>query len=262
MRRKRTPWQIQYDVVAALVLRELKTRFGAHRLGALWMFLEPALHLLVVMMIFRHLRQNAGPPGVDPSFFLLTGVVPFFLFRNIALRLMEAVEGNRALFAYRVIKPTDTLLARCLLEVILSSGVFVIFSAAFLWAGIDITLHRPLAFLNVILLVVLMGLGLGTLLCVLGDAAPAVKSFIRLLFLPLYFLSGVIFPISRVPAEYRDWLLWNPLLHAIELARQAFFINYERVPEVSARYVAEVTLVLLFAGFSAYRLRRHELVAR
>jgi capsular polysaccharide transport system permease protein len=261
MRKKRSPWQIQHDVVAALILRELKTRFGAHRLGAVWLFLEPAAHIAVMLLIFRYLR-HAGPPGIDSSVFLLTGILPFLLFKNIALRVMEAVGSNRALFGYRVIKPSDTFLARALLELILYSAVFLLLAGFMAWVGIDVALYRPLAFLSVILLVSLMGLGLGMLLCVLGEASPEAKPFIRLLFLPLYFLSGVIFPISRVPAAYHDWLLWNPLLHAVELSRQAFFVNYERVADVSPRFVVETTLVLVFAGLSVYRLRRLELVAR
>jgi capsular polysaccharide transport system permease protein len=261
MRKKRSPWQIQHDVVAALILRELKTRFGAHRLGAVWLFLEPAAHIGVMLLIFRYLK-HAGPPGIDSSVFLLTGIVPFFLFRNIALRVMESVEGNRALFSYRVITPMDTFLARWLLEVILYSAVFILVAGLLLWTGIEFALYRPLTFVASVLLLALIGLGLGMLLCVLGDVMPEAKPFVRLLFLPLYFLSGVIFPISRVPAVYHDWLLWNPILHAIELSRQAFFVNYQLVADVSLRFVVETTLVLLFAGLSLYRLRRLELLSR
>lgn len=261
MQSKRTPWEIQKSVVQALILRELKTRFGVHRLGAVWLFLEPAAHIAVLLVVFVYIRHFA-PPGVPTTIFLLTGIVPFLLFKNIALRIMEAVQGNRGLFGYRVIKPMDTFIARLLLEVLLYTVVFVFLLGGLWWWGVPVELYRPLEFFTVVTLLSLMGFGLGILFCVVGEALPEVKPFIRILFLPLYLLSGILFPVSRLPAEYHDLLLWNPVLHAVELSREAFFRGYASVSGVSLVFVAEVTVVLLFAGIVAYRLRRLELVAQ
>lgn len=261
MQRKRTPWEIQKAVVQALVLRELKTRFGVHRLGAVWLFLEPAAHIAVLLTVFVYIRHFA-PPGLPTTIFLLTGIVPFLLFKSIALRIMEAVQGNRGLFGYRVIKPMDTFLARLLLEVVLYTVVFVLLSGILRWWGVPVELYRPFEFFTVVALLSLMGFGLGILFCVIGETMPEVKPFIRIFFLPLYLLSGILFPISRLPAQYHELLLWNPVLHAVELSREAFFRGYETVSGINQAYLAEVTVVLLFAGLVAYRLRRLELVAQ
>lgn len=45
----------------------------------------------------------------------------------------------------------------------------------------------------------------------------------QILMMPLYLISGVIMPVSFVPMPYRDWLLWNPLVHGLELVRLGFF---------------------------------------
>lgn len=261
MQSKRTPWEIQRAVVQALILRELKTRFGVHRLGAVWLFLEPAAHIGVLLVVFVYIRHFA-PAGVPTTIFLLTGIVPFLLFKSIAMRIMEAVQGNRGLFGYRVIKPMDTFLARLFLEVLLYTVVFVLLLGGLWWWGVPVELYRPLEFFTVVALLSLMGFGLGILFCVIGEALPEVKLFIRILFIPLYLLSGILFPISRLPAEYHDLLLWNPVLHAVELSREAFFRGYASVSGVSLGFVAEVAVVLLFGGVVAYRLRRLELVAQ
>lgn len=261
MRSKRNPWEIQRAVVAALVLRELKTRFGTHRLGALWLFLEPGAHIAVMLAVFVYIRHFT-PPGVPTTIFLLSGIVPFLLFKNIAMRVMEAIQGNRGLFGYRVITPMDTFIARALLEVLLYSVVFVSLLGVLKWWGVPVMLYRPLELVLVMALLAVMGLGLGMLLCVIGEELPEAKPFVRLLFMPLYLLSGIIFPISRLPSAFQDLLLWNPLLHGVELSRQAFFQGYVSIPGISLRFVAELTLVFLFLGLLVYRWRRLELVAR
>jgi capsular polysaccharide transport system permease protein len=47
----RSGLEVQQATVKALFLREIKTRFGKYRLGYFWAVLEPAAHLLVLMVI-------------------------------------------------------------------------------------------------------------------------------------------------------------------------------------------------------------------
>ncbi|MEW6765350.1 MAG: ABC transporter permease [Pseudomonadota bacterium] len=258
---KRTPWQIQQAVVSALMLRELKTRFGAHRLGAVWLFLEPAAHIVLLMLVFGFIRDRSLA-GIEFSVFILTGLVPFFMFKSIALRIMDGLDSNRGLFAYRHVKPMDTFIARVLLEVLLYSTVFALLSLALLWLGVNVTLVEPLEFLLIMLLLAALGLGLGLILSVVGHALLEAKSIVRLAFMPLYFLSGIFFPLTIIPQPYRDWLLWNPLLHAIELIRGAFFVNYPVAHGISTMYVLAVAVVLGFIGLWLYRYRRLDMVAQ
>ncbi len=258
---KRSAWQIQRAVILALVLRELKTRFGQHRLGAVWLVAEPIAHIVMLMLVFGFISDRALA-GIEFPVFLITGIIPFFLFKSIALRTMEGIEGNRGLFAYRHVKPMDTFLARMLLEVMLYSLVFALLVAGMLWLGIGVTLIDPLAFLTLMLMLATLGLGLGTTLSIAAHAVPEIKSLLRLAFMPLYFMSGIFFPIAAIPEPYQSWLLWNPLLHAIELTRGAFFSNYHVDQGISLFFVAATTVILLFVGLWLYRYRRLALVAQ
>lgn len=260
-RPKRTPWQIQKAVVIALLLRELKTRFGKHRMGAAWLFLEPIAHLSLLMLIFGTIRGR-GIPGVEFSVFLLAGIVPYIMFRSIATRLMEGVEGNMGLFNYRHIKPMDVFLSRTLLEVVLYSLVLVVMIIGLLWAGFHVLIPAPLEFMLLLGALVAMGLGLGLVLSVIADYSPEAKPIIRMMFLPHYFITGVLFPVAMLPQVYRQWLAWNPLFHAVELLRQAFLPNYDMVPEANLRDFLEPALVVLFLGLALYRIRRLAMVTR
>lgn len=80
--------------------------------------------------------------------------------------------------------------------------------------------------------------------------------------MPLYLLSGVIFPVSRLPEDVLHWLLWNPLLHFTELIRYAHFDHYPMAVGTSWTYILSVSLTILFTGMWLYRARRLELIAQ
>lgn len=257
---RRSAWEIQRAVVFALFVRELKTRFGGRWLGAFWVLLEPLAHVTVMLLIFGYVR-NRVLPGVEYPVFLLTGLVPFFLFRNLALRGMQAIEANRGLFGYRQVKPLDPLVSRALLEVLLYGFVYLLTLAALGWLGFQVLPAHPLQWLGTGALLVASGFALGLLFAVLTDELPNMRSLIGVAFLPLYLVSGIIFPVAALPREVLPWLLWNPVLHAIELSRGQFFPQYHVLPEVSAQYVTAFALTVLALAMSAYRVRRQSLLA-
>lgn len=259
---KRKPFDIMRSVIFALVLREMQTRFGSRRMGAFWMLFEPIAHITIMVFIFTVIR-NRSIPGMDYPVFFLTGMVPFFLMRNTALKLMEAINANKALFAYPAIKPFDTLVARVIVEFSLSACVYIIIILSMgIWFGLDIGIHHPLQWFGSLATGVLFGFGLGLILCVIAEAMPNSRSFIRILFLPLYIMSGVIFPVWMMPQQYLPYLLWNPFLHIVDNIRYSVFEFYPRTEGISFMYPNAVTIICLFTGLALYRLRRRELLSR
>jgi capsular polysaccharide transport system permease protein len=239
----------------------MRGRLSVHRFGAFWILFEPLAHIVVLMMIHTLLRGTIGN-GIDFSMFLAAGVIPFILFKNIALKEMEAVNANKGLFAYRQIKPIDTVIARMIVECALMACVFllVMFGLA-MWAGVDVLIHKPLEWLLVMGLGIIFSFGLGLTFCIIGEALPEAKTFIKLLYMPLYFLSGVIMPIWIIPERFYTYMLWNPYLHFIELLRSETFSEYPESRGISMEYVFAVTLITLFLGLALYRVRRLKLIA-
>lgn len=256
----RSPWQIQKSVVFALFLRELKTRFGSYKFGYAWLLIEPMAHVILLSLAFSFVRDRALF-GIDLPVFIVTGIIPFLMFKNIALRVMDGVDANRALFAYRQIKPMDDFMARTLLDAFLTVAVYALILVGMAWVGLDVPLADPFSLIFLMAILVLMGLGLGMILSVFTHFMPEAKTLVRIAFLPLYLLSGIIFPIAAIPREYLPILLWNPLMHAIDLMRGAFFDTYRVLPEISLLFVVMATLVLLFFGLAWYRNKRQELLA-
>lgn len=229
-------------------------------MGAVWMLLEPICHLLILSVLFSLIRGRSVA-GLDFPVFVLVGLAPFLLFRNIALRLMDSPRENRSLFAYKQIKPLDTYIARALVEFSISATVYAILVFGFAWSGFDMSIKAPIQWMLTILLGVLFAFGLGMSLSLIAHAIPGSKLFIRMMFFPLYFISGVLIPAAYLPHAMLPLLLLNPFLHLLELIRAEIFPFYVPVDGVSLHYVIAFTLVLLFVSLGTYRVRRLHLIS-
>lgn len=249
----RTPFVITVGVWRALFLREAVTRLFSGRATWVWLLLEPVFHISYLVVIFTLIRiRFIG--GIDTAMWVIMGLLAFFMFRRTAMQAKNAIGANGALFAYRQVKPVDTVLVRAWLE-----GVLMTVVSAVLLAGAGLLGHiiwpaDPLRVLGVFLALWLTGTGFGLVASVARELVPEMDSVIKMSMMPLYFVSGVIAPISSVPEPFRSWFMLNPLAHALELARSGFAPHYHAVPQASLLYVFECALVLVFLGLSLHRL--------
>jgi capsular polysaccharide transport system permease protein len=257
---RRSAWEIQKAVVLALFIRELRARVEGRWLGLLWTVAEPVAHLSIIMTLFIVVRHVVRP-GIDPALFLATGLVPFFLFRNLSLRNADSVRQNFGLFSYRQVKPFDTLLSRTLVEIALSSLAYAVVLAALGWWGIEVWPAKPLELFAASAVLIALGFGLGLSLMVACTDRPRLRTVVGLMFVPLYLLSGVIFPLNSVPNEWLDWLLLNPLVHLVDLMRQGFAAGYPPLPGAGLAYPTAWALGLLALGLCLYRVERRRLIA-
>lgn len=242
------------------MLREARARIGVRRMGAAWVLLEPICHLLVLSVLFSQLRGRTVT-GLEFPVFVLVGLAPFLLFRNTALRLMDSPKENRSLFAYKQIKPLDTFIARTLVEFSIAATVYSIIVFGFAWYGFDMSIKAPIEWMLTIILGLLFSFGLGMLLALIAHAIPGSKLFIRMMFFPLYFISGVFIPAAYLPHAMLPLLLLNPFLHILELIRAEIFPYYVTVDGVSVQYVIAATVILLFVSLGTYRVRRLHLIS-
>lgn len=231
-----------------MFLREAVSRLSARRAAWLWLLLEPIVHILIMLAIFTVFRSRVVP-GTDAAIWLLVGMAGFFTARNIFGRATEAINANRALFTYRQILPVDTVLVRATLEGFLGVLVALLLLVCFGLAGYEVIPHNPLLALTAFIGLALCGLGLGLLLSVAAELLPELGKVINFFFRPLYILSGVIFPPSIIPPQYREWVFYIPFTHGLELLRGGFFPLYHVLPEANMRYLYGFAITSIFFGF-------------
>lgn len=241
-------------VVAALMLREMKTRFGRHAGGYLWALIEPVM-FIAALLLFKVAILGSGIQDANSVASLAAGVLSFFLFRDIVQRAMTAVSGNRGLLMHPVVTPLDILLARSLLEAATSLVVTcLIVASIFVFWGEGLP-TAPLALLGVLAVSGGFALSLGLLLGAAAAVWPVVERIVAPVLRVGFFISGVFFTPASLPPELRDLLLWNPVLHITEAARAAW-LSVPIETFGSLTYPVAVAWLLLPVGLLSERLGR------
>jgi capsular polysaccharide transport system permease protein len=256
---KRQPLQIQKAVLHALLIREMKTRFGQYRLGMAWAVLEPLFNMLFFFAMYT-MGGRTGIGGLAIPVFLVTGLVPFFFFREMVGQMMNAVQANQSLFIYRQVRIFDTYLCRFLLETGITISVMIIMLTAAWWFDYDVNVHNFLLLVGTFLLLALFSLGLGMLFGTINRLHPEAGKLIQPILRPLFFISGVFFSINSIPSNLQPYLLWNPILHALEFMRSAMSSSYD-TSLVSLNYLAMATLVALCLGMLSLRANWRRMLA-
>lgn len=238
----------------ALFIRELQTRFGRYRLGYLWALIEPLSHIVVLSALFSVVRDRQAFFDVPFPVFFATGVLSFFLFQKTVLTSLNSIRVNDGLFGYRQVKPIDAIVVRASLEALVSLCSMFVLALLGAWVfDFRVIPIDPLKTLLVVLLLIFLGLGVGLFVAILGAISEELGKFVPTLMRPLYFLSGIFFPLEVIPQQYHSYLLWNPMLHGVEQFRAAFIVGYPAV-NTSLYYVFLWALLSLFFGLVVYRL--------
>lgn len=254
-RTTRSPLQIQRDVIYALLLRELSSRFGKSRGGFFWVLLEPIAHLLIPIAIFGFIRQQLAP-GIEYPVFLAYGFLPFLLFKAICLQIVNGVNAAQGLLSYRQVLLMDVFIAKAISYAVIQAMVFVVVLTGLAMFGYEVLPPHPIEFTGVLALSIVLAFGFGLILAALASLVPDARPIIQVMFMPLYLASGVLFPVTRFPDEWVRLLAINPVLHLVELSRIAAIERYDDpMPYVSIEYVVTFALIATVIGLMVYRLR-------
>lgn len=257
---QRTSWQIQKAVLNALLIRELKTRFGQYRLGIVWALLEPLMQMMFFMAMF-YFQGRTSVGGLELPVFLATGMAPFLYFNKVISQSMGAVSANQNLFIYRQVRVFDAFLSRFMLEAVIGFITLITLLVASWWLGYQVVVVNTLKFLLLFALLSLFAFGTSLVFGVFNKLYPEVGKFIPVILRPLFFISGTFFTINDMPPSLHPYLLWNPLLHTFELMRSCFSAHYN-TSLVSMEYLVICTLVAMTLGMLMYRANWRRMLTR
>ena len=236
----------QVRVIGALILREALLRYGRSRLGYLWAVLEPALLIMFITTLFSQFRPVAGS-AMDFAIFFTMGVLPFQLFRAPSMYMAQSIKANRPLFNHLPVKVLDVVVARWLLDTA-TMTVVIIWVIGFQIIFFDADPPHDLGgMIEVMAQIALLSFGLGSCLAVCTIALPAVSSIFRIIMGPAFFLSCVFYSLEAVPEDFRNILVWNPIVHGVEMFRASYLGGY-RTPNVDLAYMFHWAVALSFIG--------------
>ncbi len=254
----RTSQQVMRDTIHALLMRELKTRFGAKKLGYFWAFMEPAAQASTMAILFSLIGRNSVA-GVPIALFLISGILPFKFFSKLLPQLAQAVSANKSLFAYRQVTAIDPIITRLIIEAVTFVVVYIVILMVMAWLGFEVWPHDLLALLGISALLLILGTGIGLIMCSAVAHWEDASKILAMVMMPMFMISGIFFCATMIPSQYWYLLDWNPIFHVIELSRDAMFASYT-TPVGNWQYVGMSALVSVSVGLMLYQVNRNRFI--
>ena len=246
---------IQRQVIHALLMREVITRFGRENLGVLWLVGEPMIFTLGVATLWGAAGLNHGS-SMPIVAFAITGYSSVLLWRNTVSRCNSGIQQNLSLLYHRNVRVIDVFLTRIMLETAGATASFVVLATIFLaFEWID----APVDLLTVIGGWLLL-CWFGAALAILIGAATAYSELVDRLWHPasylLFPLSGAAFMVDWLPPAGQELVLMLPMVHGVEMVRDGYFGDIVRT-HYSAGFLAVNNLVLTLLGLFVLRDAAH-----
>lgn len=238
------------DLVMLFVRRDFVSNYKQTILGPIWFFIQPLLTTITYYIIFGRVAQ-LDTDGLPPFIFYLSGITVWSYFSQSLTSVSTVFTTNAAMFSKvyfpRLTMPLSIVLSN-LVRFGIQMGLFLVVWVYYL--ATSPALHPNWLIALTPVLVVLMGLlslGLGMIFSALTtkyrDLAMLLTFGIQL----LMYATPVIYPLSKVPAQYTWLIVANPMSAITETFRYAF-LGSGAFNGFYLGYSVFATLVILLAG--------------
>jgi capsular polysaccharide transport system permease protein len=244
----------QFRVISALILRDMRTRFGHTFFGYVIMVLWPLSHLLLLMSIYLLTREMV-PIGTSAPVFLGTGILPYILCLYPARMITVSILQNQPLLYFPIVKSFDVVVARSILEIVSAFWVVVLFCLILFVFDVEIFPVYPEEALLAIAATIYFSFSIGFLSAVIYKLFRAWLIVLIIALIGMYFTSGALFMPSALPQSTQYWMSWNPLLHCVEWLRAAYYDGYN-YGLLSRQYLIGFSTALLCLGMVLERALR------
>jgi capsular polysaccharide transport system permease protein len=249
----------QGRLLLAVMLRDVKTRFGGSEWGFLLAIAWPLIHVLVLLLVATAMGRTA-PYGDSVALWYATGVVPFMAFSYMSRFLSLGVVLNKPLLSFPIVKVTDLLFARAIVEVLSAGVVILILFAIFFAYGIEFLPRNIVQASLALMSMILLGLGFGVLSAIISAANPFFVTGYAILLVIFYMSSGIMFVPDVLPEAIRTPLSYLPWVQGVEWMRSAYYDNFGTAV-LDREYLVSWGVVSLVLGLGLERAMRGKLLS-
>ncbi len=219
-------------------------RFASDRVRMITSLVQPLLFLFVLGTGLSRIA-NAGTGGLNLRTFLYPGIlamaVMFTAMFSAASIVWDREFGFLREMLVAPIRRSSIVLGKCLggATVATFQGVLVI-----CLAGLVGVPYAPSLILEVFAIQTLLAYMLTAFGVMVAARITQIQSFMALtqmLIMPLFFLSGAMFPVTGLPTWLTVLNRLDPLTYAVDPMRRAVFAHLKLTPEVRERLSPGVT---------------------
>ncbi len=207
------------EILAFLILRDVKVRYKQTVLGVMWAALQPLFTMLIFTVIFGRFAKIPSE-GMPYAVFVFAGLLPWTFFSNAVGQASGSLVNQQALltkiYLPRLFVP-GAAVGGGLIDLGISGLVFLAIMAFY-------RVVPGWGFLALPLLVVLTtaaALGVGLALAALTVTYRDFRYVVPFMIQSWMYISPVIYPVSVVPVQYQWLLALNPMAGIIDAFRSA-----------------------------------------
>jgi capsular polysaccharide transport system permease protein len=246
---KRNKWEIWKDVVFALLAREIKTGFS-DKFGLSWAIINP----LAFIFILSFLRSSIGGPythTLETFTFMAIGIMFIQSFIQTFGAAAVSINKSKALFAFRQVQPISAVIAATTFQFLIK--LFTLIGLIFIMflMEMELAIDNGILFITCFSLLSVLAFSFGLMFGIAELYVLEIRKVRELLTRPLFFISGSFFSLQDFPRDIWPYLNWNPILHAIELARYSVKPTYGMLG-VSMSYLLITVLSCFFVSLCVY----------
>lgn len=237
-----------FRVTAALIVREMSTRYGSKPGGYLWAIFDPVAHVALMTVIFQAIARM---PALGLSFplFFASGYLPFAFYHRMSSFMAGTMKANKSLLSYPVVSPFDAIASRFILQFMTDALVAAVILFMIMEFGGVTQLMNSAFMIEAVVAAAVLGLGIGAINIVMFARSPLYEQIFGIINRPLFMISGVFFLPETLPNPFHDVILYNPIVHIIMWFRAAVYPEY-RADGLDTGYVIEFALVCFVVGLA------------
>lgn len=231
-----------FDLLLALVRRDVTARYRRSLLGPAWAILQP----LVLMVLFTMLRSflSISSEGVSYALFSYAALVPWTFFSNAVSMCGSSVRNNAAIVKKisipREIFPLAAVIT-ALFDLAMSG---LVLAGMMLWFRVTISWY--LLWLPVLILLVAgLAFSVGMLIASVGTYKQDFIFAIPFMMQFWLYATPVIYPLSNVPDRWKSLYMLNPMVGIVEGFRNVLI--EANPPLLGALGSSTLVILILFA---------------
>jgi ABC-2 type transport system permease protein len=229
----------------SIVWRRELLRFKSDRLRAISSLIQPVLFLFVLGTGLSSLASHGMPPGVNFRTFIYPGILAMsVLFTAIFSAASIVWDREFGFLREMLVAPVSRsaiVIGKCLggATVATLQGIVILILAGL--AGVP---YDPILFLTVIGELLLLSFTLTAFGVMMAARITQIQAFMaltQLLVMPLFFLSGALYPLNHLPAWLTVLTRLDPLTYIVDPMRHAVFSHLNVSPAAIAAISPGVT---------------------
>ena len=221
------------DLCALFVKRNIITKYKQTILGPLWFVIQPALTVIMYMVVFGGI---AGIPtdGVPRPLFYLAGTCTWTYFANCLTTTSNTFVTNAGIFGKvyfpRLVMPISTVISN-LLQLVIQFGFFVIVYVFYTLIDPNCTAHLTwyaLLLPLVIFMLAGLALGFGTIISSMTTKYRDLQVLFTFLVSLWMYATPIVYPLSQTGSKFfmgvpvHTFMCLNPVTPIIETFKYGF----------------------------------------